>query len=309
MCFAANNRRRRRIVQSAPEGVGKECMHVIALHCSGADGSQWRKLTAALGPGFDVYAPSLIGSGDSGAWHGERAFTLLDEAQPILDIVDRTAARVHLVGHSYGGGVALKVASMRPKRIASLSLYEPSAFHLLRQLGPRFNKELAEIESIAAAVSSGLLTGSYCDAAALFVDYWAGNGAWDALRPEVRHALIRWLPKAPLDFRALLDDGTPLIHYRQLDCPVLVMRGEHALGPSRLIAETIARQSRQGLLEVLPAAGHMGPMTHPTEVVTRFAAHIGACQSRRTELRRRLPPAARSCPPSALRRHDSISTI
>src|SRR5437879_3027093 len=82
---------------------------VIALHCSGADGSQWRKLAADMGPGFEVHSPSLIGCGNNGPWHGLRVFTLMDEARPIIDIVDRVAGAVHLVGHSYGGGVALKV--------------------------------------------------------------------------------------------------------------------------------------------------------------------------------------------------------
>src|SRR6266516_1098475 len=37
-------------------------------------------------------------------------------------------APVHLIGHSYGGGVALRVAVERSNRIASLTLYEPTAF-------------------------------------------------------------------------------------------------------------------------------------------------------------------------------------
>src|SRR5262245_9784957 len=52
---------------------------VIALHCSGSDGGQWRKLAAAIGTDFQLYAPNFIGSPPSAHWHGEHAFTLLDE--------------------------------------------------------------------------------------------------------------------------------------------------------------------------------------------------------------------------------------
>ncbi len=176
---------------------------VIALHCSGADGGQWRKLAAALGLRYELFAPSFIGCADIGPWTGERAFTLADEARAVIGLVDVLATPVHLVGHSYGGGVALKVASARPSAIASLTLYEPSAFHLLRQIGERGRGATAEIEAVAAAVGAGLVSGAYQAAAAHFVDYWNGAGAWAALRPNVRDALIRWLPKAPLDFRAL----------------------------------------------------------------------------------------------------------
>jgi len=42
---------------------------------------------------------------------------------------------VHLVGHCYGGVLALHVALARLDRIASMALYKPSAFQLLKQMG------------------------------------------------------------------------------------------------------------------------------------------------------------------------------
>ncbi len=48
-------------------------------------------------------------------------------------------------------------------------------------------------------------------------------------------ALLRWLLKAPLDFEALIEKPTPLSAYRVLRCPMLVLRGERAPRPSRLI--------------------------------------------------------------------------
>jgi pimeloyl-ACP methyl ester carboxylesterase len=247
---------------------------VVALHCSGADSGQWRKLAGAIEPEFKVLAPSFIGSLEIGHWCGDSAFTLMHEAEAIIEIVDLADRPVHLVGHSYGGGVALKVASLRADRIASLTLYEPSAFHMLRQLGSRAEAELTEIEDIAKAVSAGVVSGAYQWAAAAFVDYWADQGAWAALRPASRDGLLRWLPKAPLDFGALLDEDTPLASYERISCPVLVMRGEHARAPSRLIAETLARRLPVATLEVLQGAGHMGPSTHASCVIGRITEHI-----------------------------------
>jgi pimeloyl-ACP methyl ester carboxylesterase len=183
---------------------------------------------------------------------------------------------VHLVGHSYGGAVALKVASARPSAIASVTLYEPSAFHLLRQVGNRGRSAHAEIEAIASAIGAGLVSGAYQSAAAQFVDYWNGAGAWAALRPAVRDALIRWLPKAPLDFRALIEDTTTIGSYGRISCPAHILRGEYARGPSRLIAEILARTLPRTTLDVLPGAGHMGPVTHQSEVYACIAGYIRA---------------------------------
>ena len=107
----------------------------IALHCSGAGASQWCYLADALGSRYEVLAPEHYGCESSGPWTGEHAFTLADEAARAIALIDKSEEKVHLVGHSYGGGVALHVALARPDRIASMALYEPSAFHLLRQMG------------------------------------------------------------------------------------------------------------------------------------------------------------------------------
>jgi pimeloyl-ACP methyl ester carboxylesterase len=89
-----------------------------------------------------------------------------------------------------------------------------------------------------------------------------------------RASLRRWLPKAPLDFQALLGERTPLAAYRQLAMPTLVLRGEHAPRPSRLIAEGLARVVRTARLRVVPNAGHMGPFTHADDVNRAIAKHL-----------------------------------
>jgi pimeloyl-ACP methyl ester carboxylesterase len=247
---------------------------VIALHCSGAGPSQWRPLAEALGGGFALAAPEHYGNEGTGPWTGEHAFTLADEASRTIGLVDGSEGKVHLVGHSYGGGVALKAALARPDRIASLALYEPSAFHLLRDMGPEGAEALAEIMGVARRVGEGVIAGEYCRAVAGFVDYWNGPGAWQALRPAVQAALTRWVPKAPLDFRALIEEPTGTRACLALRMPVLILRGERAPPPTRVIAERLSRLLADGRLQVVRGAGHMGPLTHAADVAARMAEHI-----------------------------------
>ncbi len=111
---------------------------------------------------------------------------LADEAARTIGFIDRSDRKVHLVGHSYGGGVALRAAVERPDRIASLTLYEPSAFHLLKAMGARGAVALAEIQGIAAQIADGVITGDYRGGVSSFLDDWGGPGAWAALRPSCR---------------------------------------------------------------------------------------------------------------------------
>jgi pimeloyl-ACP methyl ester carboxylesterase len=249
---------------------------VAALHCSGAGAGQWNTLAQALGRGYELVAPEHYGCGSTGPWTGTHAFTLADEAARTLEWIDAREGKVHLVGHSYGGGVALHVALARPHRIAGLALYEPSAFHLLPRLGGEGAEAFAEITGVARHVARGIVTGDYQGAVAGFVDYWNGPGAWEALRPAVQDALVRWAPKAPLDFRALIEDPTPAAAYRTLQFPVLVLRGQHAPAPTRVIAEGLSELVPDGRLAVVKGAGHMGPLTHASEVAGAIARHIAA---------------------------------
>lgn len=274
---------------------------VIALHCSGAGAGQWRPLIEALGPAYEVVAPEHYGCEGTGPWTGAHAFTLADEAARTIDIIDQSDRKVHLVGHSYGGGVALHVALARPDRIASLALYEPSAFHFLKAMGDQAAAAFAEIADITRRTGHGVIAGDYAGAAAVFVDYWSGPGAWASLKPSVRAALVRWMPKAPLDFRALIEEPTPLTAYAGLRMPVMVMRGEHAPRSTRKIAEVLPCMLPHADLTVVDGAGHMGPMTHGSVVSELIVAHIRAAETATRQ--------PRGCQPRVATKRDASQAL
>jgi pimeloyl-ACP methyl ester carboxylesterase len=160
-----------------------------------------------------------------------------------------------------------------------LALYEPSAFHLLRQMNGDGVKAFAEITSVAHRTCEGIVTGDYRGAALTFFNYWNGAGAWDGLRPMAQQALIRWSPKAPLEFHALIEEPTPESAYRTLDFPVLILRGEHAPPPTRVAAEGLSRLLPASRLLTVDGAGHMGPLTHDPEVSALIVHQIAAAET------------------------------
>ena len=276
---------------------------IIALHCSGANGSQWRALEDMLDAGSRLIAPDHYGCESVGPWPGERAFSIDDEAARTLAIVDATERKVHLVGHSYGGGVALHIALLRPHRIASLSLYEPSAFHLLPQCGREGSAAYGEIARLARETTDRIAEGDCRGAVARFVDYWNGPDAWGAMAPRVQAALTRWAPKIPLDFRALMRTAARLDDYSALTFPVLLLRGEHAPDPTRIISDTLAGVFPRGRLRVIPGCGHMGPLTHADRVLPLIAARIAAAAAAMPGLRRSVEAARRHDGPLADKSH------
>src|SRR5689334_11612486 len=109
---------------------------VLCLHCSASTSGQWRPLMERLADRYRVIAPDLYGCGKSPAWPGERPMWIEDEIAFLAPAFERADKRFHLVGHSFGGAVALKAALGLKPRLASLVLYEPVLFAVLLRAEP-----------------------------------------------------------------------------------------------------------------------------------------------------------------------------
>lgn len=247
---------------------------VLALHCSGGTGRQWRTLAEHVGQHRIGRFPDLLGTPSAGHWTGRLPFSLAVEALPSLAAIDGHDGPLHLVGHSYGGGLALHVAAMRPERISSLTLYEPAAFHVLRHAGAQGASALEEIAAVARRIREAWESGAEARAARAFVDYWSGDGAWKAMSDELRERVLAYMPKAAHDFDALIEEPTPLQAYRSFPFPVLILHGDRSPGPAILVAKVLASVIGSAITGELRGLGHMGPVTDAERVAAIIARQI-----------------------------------
>jgi pimeloyl-ACP methyl ester carboxylesterase len=251
---------------------------VLVLHSTGASGAQWRALAERLAPSHRVVAPDLCGYGGSAPWPGRTALRLAHEAARLLPLLERIGTPVHLVGHSYGGAVALHLARTQRERIASLVLYEPVAFHLLREGDAADTAALREIAAVAATVARCVGSGDYAAGAAHFVDYWSGPGTWAAMPPARQDALARRLPKVALDFEAAMHEAALPRDFASMALPALLLQGDRSPAPPWRVALRLARVWPDAPLHIVRGAGHMGPLTHRDEVNEQIVAHLNAME-------------------------------
>ncbi len=141
---------------------------VVMLHASLSHARQWGALTAALEQRYSTRALNLFGYGRTPAWPAPAVPTLDDYADLVLAAIPAGAEDVTLIGHSFGGAVAMQAALRLGARAAKLVLLEPSIFALLEMCGRR--EAYAEIRSLAR--DAGLDPPDR--AAERFIDYWSG---------------------------------------------------------------------------------------------------------------------------------------
>ena len=249
---------------------------VMALHCSGGTGRQWRMLAERIGQHRFGRFPDLLGTTFAGHWTGGMPFRLGIEAAPLLEEIDRHEGPIHLVGHSYGGGLALHVAAMRPERISSLTLYEPTAFHLLRLAGRPGGEALLEISEVIGSIRASFEVQRPEEGARAFVDYWSGEGTWTAMLPELKHRVLAYMPKAAHDFEALIEEPTPAAAYARFGFPTMILHGDTSRKPALLVAKLLGSIIASAVTAQLTGLGHMGPVTHAGQVADIMGRHIRA---------------------------------
>lgn len=243
---------------------------IVALHSSGASGRQWdawRRLpsTAAW------RTPELLGYDAGSVWPIGAGTTLDAEAQRLADLLAAAPRGVHLIGHSYGGSVALQLALRWPQRVRSLTLYEPVRFALLRDADAGLWRSIV---AFGREIGALVLQDRLAPAAKRFVDYWSGAGAWAALSGARQEAVAARMPKVRAEFEALFDDAVPSHAYRQLVMPVRVLCGTRSPLPALRVAERLAQACPAATLVRLEGLGHLGPIEAPARVAPQLAVPL-----------------------------------
>jgi len=107
-------------------------------------------------------------------------FSILQHASDVATLIKNlNLGKVHLLGHSRGGAVALNVARLYPEVIRTLTLEDTSGMESLLPDTPESRKLAAETRGIAETLRANLATGDIEKAAREFTDALNGPGAWE----------------------------------------------------------------------------------------------------------------------------------
>lgn len=252
---------------------------VVALHSSASTGGQWKPLVAALHDRA-VCTPDLPGYGRAAFRDSTRddGASLAGDAAAVLRALggaSGVAGPFHLVGHSYGGAVALKIALTQQQRVASLTLIEPVLFHLLPLGGGDENMRLYRgILGVRDRLRGAVAAGWPAHGMAAFVDFWNGPGSWDRTEVEQRQRLAAQARAVLRNFAACFGESWPIWELRRLTLPLLAISGDASPEVGRCLVDKLVDAAPDVTSARLFGAGHMAPITHPTAVNALIERHV-----------------------------------
>lgn len=235
---------------------------LVIVHGTTGSHAEWEPLTSFLKPHLTTYVPDRRGRGAS----GDGANYALDrEVEDVLAIVRTAETPTHLLGHSFGGVVALE-AAREADALASLVLYEP-----INALDRPPEESIARLDAMLDA-------GDEEGALATFLTEHAGMSHHEL---ELARSSRLWAARVgaastiPRELRAHRAYEPDWAAFTQLSVPTLLLTGtrsERYAQAARTVADTIPGAT----VRILDGQGHAAHLTAPKRLADALLAFLHA---------------------------------
>lgn len=207
---------------------------LVLIHGALGDYRTWDTQVSDFSKAYRTIAVSLRHNYPE-KWNGVGDdFSVAQHASDVAALIKKlNLGKVHLLGHSRGGSIALMVASLYPEGIRTIILEEANMLPLMPET-PEKQEWMASMKAGSDWVRANLATGGPEKAARGFLESLSGPGAWEKVPARAKQNILD-------NIGAATDSGErgkfSCADIQKFDFPVLLLTGERS---PKLYGEMIA---------------------------------------------------------------------
>jgi len=270
---------------------------VVLVPGSCSTGAAWRPVIAALGDRFRCISTSLLGYGGTRERRDGEDCSIAREVEVLERVVRTAASPVHLVGHSFGGLVAIalvlkNLALARRLPLASLTVLEAPALTLLREA----EQDRHHHRSFQDMTDSyfGAFAGGDAEAIRLMIDFYGGPGTFASWPRRVRTYAMATTAVNIRDWASASGFALSSAMVRLIDVPSLVAWGACSHPAARRANSLLGASLGASSCVEIAGAAHFMISTHAGEIARHVANHVWQVEQAKRALADVVRPLAAS---------------
>jgi pimeloyl-ACP methyl ester carboxylesterase len=244
---------------------------VVLVPGSCSTGAAWRPVISQWHDNFRCVTTSLLGYGGTAERRTGPDTDISEESQVVESVITRAGSPVHLVGHSFGGLVALDVALRKRTPLLSLTILEAPAAQLLHNMGEE--QHYRAFRAMTASYFAAFYRG---DAAAIetMIDFYGGAGTFAAWPERVRDYAISTTHVNVRDWANVYRFDLTPARLAAVDIPTVVVFGGKSHPAAQRANRLLAQCIPHAAVHAMAGAAHFMISTHPAETARHIAPHI-----------------------------------
>jgi pimeloyl-ACP methyl ester carboxylesterase len=244
---------------------------VVLVPGSCSTGAAWRPVIASWEGQFRCVTTSLLGYGRTAERRTAQDPSIFHETEILESVIRRSGGPVHLVGHSFGGLVALAVALRNRVPVASLAIVEAPAVELLRACEE--HRHYHAFRRMTEAYFADFENGNK-EAIASMIDFYGGAGTYASWPSRVRSYAAETTPVNILDWASAYGFALSEAALEAVKIPILVLRGGLSHPAIQRANELLGTRIRDASLVTVAGAAHFMITTHAADVARAVAQQV-----------------------------------
>ncbi|WP_029910382.1 alpha/beta fold hydrolase [Pelobacter seleniigenes] len=224
---------------------------VVFIHGSALDMRYWKDTIASLSETHRCIALSRRFHWPLPNTTLDGTYRALDQAEDVIAFLEKIGrGPINLIGHSYGGYLAARVASLRPDLVTSLVLMEPGGS--IEGQGP--------VQSLAPKQNAALkmlMDGKMRDGVACYLDSVCGEPKWEDRSPELKSISLANAQSLILQMQDKERPPLSVALLSAISAPTLVLAGALSLSPFPTVARRAAELIPNARFQEIPKAAHL----------------------------------------------------